>query len=207
VKRLILLIIGALIITGIQFLVNCSNPLDTANRFNPAPPGPTDGLDTLYDTDTIIVIDTNSYTDTIYVLDTLIIYDTSLFVDTIYNSDTIVVFDTVLTVDTVIVIEPDPNGSQIICSRIACNQKEIIWMFRNPEGIYHLEFVAAVESDDPSQRLTVHIGNQAYTWKPSGNPEMIMDLHLDPNTTIFIESSKPPAYGHSIDICLTINPL
>jgi hypothetical protein len=207
VKKLILLIIGALIIAGVQFLVNCSNPLDTADRLHPSPPGPNDGLDTLYNTDTIIVVDTTSYADTIYILDTVFVYDSSVFVDTIYTSDSIIVFDTVTLVDTIIVIEPDPNRPQVVCSRIACNQKEIIWMFRNPEGIFHLEFVAAVESDDPSQKLVVHIGDQTYAWKPSDHPEMIMDLHLAPNTTILIESSKPPAYGHSIDICLTINPL
>ena len=133
--------------------------------------------------------------------------------DTIYSVDTVVVIDTVGTVDTVTVIDtvlievPGPIDSQFVCSRIACNQKEIVWMLRNQPGLFRLEFVVSMESDQPNQTLLINIGGQEFTWDPADDPEYIADLSLGQNATIQIKSKKPPALGHSIDICLTIRAL
>ncbi|PKK83044.1 MAG: hypothetical protein CVT49_10445 [candidate division Zixibacteria bacterium HGW-Zixibacteria-1] len=128
-------------------------------------------------------------------------------VDTIYNLDTLNTSDTTIIVDTVIVVVHDTTGSQIICSRIDCNQKEIVWMFRNAEGSHKLEFVAFTEEDQPCQKLVVDVDGQEFSWKPVENPELIMEQDLNQNATIRISSTNPKALGHAIYICLTLSSI
>jgi hypothetical protein len=104
-------------------------------------------------------------------------------------------------VDTVIVIEP--GDGPMLCDRLSCSQKEIIWLFRNAEGPFHLEFAALPESDKPPHTLTVWIGEQSYTWDLKTSPELILDTTMPANAVVRITTSKPPSYGHAIDVCLT----
>jgi len=181
VKKIIFLAAAVLIFTGIQFLANCSNPLEGLDGSNPAPPGPVIEIDTLYDVDTVVVIDSNTVVDTVVVIDT----------------------NTVI--DTVIIIEPDPGESQTVCSRIASNQQEIVWMFRNQEGTYLLEFDASLESEHPTQTLSVDIDGQEFLWTPADNAEFITELYLQERTVIRITPHKPPSLGHAVYICLKVS--
>ncbi|MEW5923816.1 MAG: hypothetical protein AB1746_07500 [Candidatus Zixiibacteriota bacterium] len=128
-------------------------------------------------------------------------------IDTIYNLDTVNISDTTTIVDTVIVVVHDSSGSQILCSRIASNQPEIVWMFRNVEGPYLLEFVAFTEEEQPTQKLIVDIDGEEYKWTPASDPEFILNMHLNQNAMIYISSKTPRALGHAIYICLTISGL
>lgn len=174
-KRLIFLIVAAMIFAGIQFLANCSNPLESVDGSNPAPPGPVIEIDTVY------------------------------IVDTLFDSDTVLVVDTNIIVDTVIVVEP--GESNVVCSTIASNQQEIVWIFRNPPGTYLLEFDAFLESEHPVQTLSVDIDGREFLWNPADNAEFIMELDLQERTFIRIIPHKPPSLGHSIYICLKISDL
>lgn len=126
-------------------------------------------------------------------------------VDTVFSVDTIFVTDTLSYVDTVVVIQPDTSGSPWVCSRIESNKREIVWMFRNEEGLLLLEFAASLESDHPRQILTLDIDGQEYTWNPAEKPELIKELDLGQNMTIKITPKKPPSLGHAIDVCLTVS--
>jgi hypothetical protein len=220
-KRNLLLTLGAVIIIAVQFFVNCSNPLDdSGGGFEPS--GPV--IDTIYNDDTIIVIDTLIYEDTIFnedtimiidtviyfdtlfVSDTLFVVDTLTYVDTAYSADTIIFIDTVTIVDTVVVVEVDTLLNQV-CSRISSNQSEIVWMFRNEAGMHLLEFTAVPESEHPAQTLSVFIEGREYQWIPTENPEFITELELSENTIIRIMPKKPPSLGHAIHICLHISRL
>ncbi len=162
-------------------------------------------VDTTVDTffDTIVVIDTinDSTTDTIFVIDTVI------QTDTIFDSvfDTVIVFDTIsdTIIDTLIVIEPDTTG-MVLCSQISACNKEIVWVFRNAEGTYHLEFVAAPSDDFRKRILFVDIDGHQYVWRPENNRVLIIDRQLSANATIKIYPDKPLAFGHSVDVCLTM---
>jgi len=233
VKRIFLLTICAVIFWCSQILLNCSSPLESIGGNVPSPPSPAETVfvhdtvflgdsicDTVYDTvavidtvhdsaadtiyDTIVVIDTisDSTTDTIFVIDTVIQTDT--IIDSVI--DTVIVFDTVsdTIIDTLIIIEPDTNGTMILCSQISSCNREIVWLFRNAEGMFHLEFVAEAQDEFGKRTLFVEIEGHKYVWKPDINPELIIDRHLSANATIKIYPDKPPAFGHSIDICLTM---
>ena len=128
-------------------------------------------------------------------------------VDTLVIIDTVVVIDSTSHVDTVIIIKPGSGEPQLLCSRIASNQKDIVWMFRNPPGRYRLEFQASTERDKPEQSLTVTIDGHDFVWAVGEDPEFITELLLGERTTVRITSNVPPASGHAIDICLTITPL
>ena len=167
-------------------------------------------IDTVHDStadtifDTIVVIDTvsDSTTDTIFVIDTVIQTDT--IIDSVI--DTVIVFDTVsdTIIDTLIIIEPDTNGTMILCSQISSCNKEIVWLFRNAEGMFHLEFVAEAADEFGKRTLIVEIEGHKYMWKPEIDREFIIDRYLSANATIHIYPDKPLAFGHSIDICLTM---
>jgi len=111
VKRIIFLIIAVLLFAGIQFLVNCSNPLEDVNGSNPSPPGPIVEIDTLYiidtvfDGDTVLVIDTTIVIDTLVVADTVVVIDTAIVIDTLVVADTVVVIDTTIVIDTLVVAD------------------------------------------------------------------------------------------------------
>ena len=162
-------------------------------------------IDTTVDTffDTIVVIDTivDSTTDTIFVIDTVIQTDTVIdsFIDTVILIDT--VSDTII--DTLIIIEPDTSG-MVLCSQISACNKEIVWVFSNAEGIFHLEFVAEPSDAFVKRTLIVEIEGDKYMWKPEINRELTIDRHLPANATINIYPDKPLAFGHSVDVCLTM---
>jgi hypothetical protein len=137
-------------------------------------------------------------TDTIYILDTTTVFDTTTVVDTS------TVMDTITIIDTVIVIEPDSSGTSMVCSRIVSTLKDIVWMFRNSEGEYLLEFTAFTEFEKPKPTLRVSIDGQEFIWNPAENPEFITELNLSENTMIRITPNKPPSLGHAIDVCLTM---
>lgn len=118
--------------------------------------------------------------------------------------DTVVLVDTLEITDTLIITQPGPGGSETVCSRIASNQTEIVWMFRNQAGSFVLEFTAALEREHPDQILSVDIAGQEYQWHPAASPEYVTDLFLEQNAMIRITTKKPPSLGHTIHICLTI---
>lgn len=125
--------------------------------------------------------------------------------DTLHVIDTLTQYDTLMIVDTITIIEPGTGQSQILCGRISATRKDLVWMFRNPEGDYKLEFTAFTERDKPIQELKVVIDSHEVIWNPGDNPELLTNLLLSQNTALFISALKPPSLGHSIDICLTIS--
>lgn len=157
--------IWLIVLTGIQFVINCSNPLEDIDNGNLTPPGP------------------------------------------ITDVDTIIVVDTLPVIDTLIIVEPGSGESKMVCSRITSNIQEIVWLFRNSEGLYCLEFAAALESEHPTQTITIDIGGQELLWRPSDSSELVKDLYLDQNVIIRITPKKPPSLGHALDICLTFSKL
>ena len=164
-KRIIFFAFAVLIFAAIQFLANCSNPLESLDGNRPAPPGPITQIDT------VIVLDTN------------------------------------VVVDTVIIIEPGSSEAEAVCSRIASNHPDIVWMFRNPEGSYLLEFDAYPESSHPPQTLSVNIDGREFLWTPANNAELVTELYLSERTIIKIMLHSPPALGHAIHICLKVSRL
>lgn len=113
--------------------------------------------------------------------------------------------DTLYIVDTLIVVVTDTVGSGTVCSRIASNQQEIVWMFRNDAESFILELSASTESDNPNQKLSVDIDGRQFQWSPASEPELTIDQFLNENAIIRIIAKAPPARGHAIDICLTIS--
>lgn len=186
-KRYILIVLCSVVLMAIQFFINCSNPLESLDEGDLTPYG--------YD----------SETDTIYILDTTTVFDTTTIVDTTTFTDTIMIVDTITIIDTVVVIEPDSTGTSMACSRIVSTLKDIVWMFRNDEGDYLLEFSAFTEHDKPKPSLLVNIDGQEFIWNLVENTEFITELHLSENTMIRIRPNKPPSLGHAIDVCLTMS--
>jgi hypothetical protein len=180
-KRFLIIFAFAIVALASQFFANCSDPLDTGSSHNLTPVAP--GGDTIV------------YIDTIFVFDST------------YQFDTLVIIDSTSHVDTVIIVEPGPNGPLMLCSRLACNQKSIIWMFRNEKGSYRLEFTAATKCSHPTQKLVLNIDGHSFFWDTSRKQELVLDKHLNAHAKICIYSTKPRALGHSIDICLTMTRL
>lgn len=189
-KRSALLLSGLLAVLAFQAILNCSQPLessDLSGGLNPAPGSPGD---TLFVVDTIFITHGGKV-------------DTVIVVDTVIQVDTVTVMDSTV-VDTVIIVEPDPGDSDILCARLSQARQEVVWLFRNTEGLYHLEFVALPEREHPTQILEVTIDETTYTWNMAQGLKMIFDQSLTSNATIRIATKKPPAFGHAVDICLTM---
>jgi hypothetical protein len=163
VKRIIILAIFVVMITGIQFLVNCSNPLETTGQNNADQVVP--GVDV----------------------------------------DTVIVTDTVTFVDTVTVHEPDPGDWQTVCSILRANLHEIVWLFRNQEGLFHLEFVASAEREFSSRRLVVNIDGEEFLWSPADAPMFSRTIYLQQEASIRIMPDPPCRLGHEVDVCLTVS--
>jgi len=51
------------------------------------------------------------------------------------------------------IVVTDSSQVQTICSKIGCCQKKIVWMLRNQEGNYKLEFTASQDAKKPTQDL------------------------------------------------------
>mgnify|MGYP001180902711 CR=1 FL=1 len=192
-KRLFVILAFAVLALSLQIITNCSDPLETVNSRNLTPVAP--GGDTIV------------YIDTVFVYDSTYQFDTLIIIDTINQIDTVIIIDSIGHVDTLIIVEPGPDGPLMLCSRLACNQKEIIWMFHNQEGSYRLDFAATTERDKPTQTLVVEIDGHSTTWNTAEDQELVIEQGLNANTTIKIYSANPHALGHSIDICLTMTKL
>jgi hypothetical protein len=211
-KRAALLLIVTLGILAFQIISNCSQPLESSD-LNPSPgPGSPGRVDTLFVFDTIVIVH-NGRVDTLIVIDTIIQVDTTVVTDTIIIPDTTIIdtiFDTITipdstVFDTVIIVEP--GDGPILCDKLSSSQQEIVWLFRNAEGPFHLEFAALPESEHPNHTLTVSIGDQSHPWDLSESLELILDTTLPSNTTIIITTSKPPSFGHAIDVCVTVTKM
>ena len=195
-KRAAFLLVLGSIILAFQIISNCSQPLENNDLGGSPSPSPGLRIDTVYviNIDTVVIVHQGS-------VDTLLIFDTVVQVDTVVLADSPVV-DTV-----VIIIDSGSYGPQMVCARLNSGQQDIVWLLRNREGRYHLEFAALPESDHPTHTLTVDIGGQTYEWSLSESLELILDEDLGANTTIRVTTSKPPSLGHSIDICLTLTKI
>lgn len=143
--------------------------------------------------------------------------DATVIIDTVEIVDTILVVDTVLIVDTVIVVISDSTGADVFCGSLpsCCSdedddqgraRKQIAWFLNNQEGLFNLEFVAIIESDDPPQALVVDISGIVFEWLPVESMEFTTNMNLKRNATVTISSTAPHAYGHVIDICLNVTP-
>jgi len=225
-NRTILLAAWAIMLVGGIFM-SCADPLDDSSSRDFNPVGPFNdtihGFDTVlvFDTtvtyDTLIVFDSAGNVDTVVVLDSIFSIDTVVVFDSTFNYDTVVVFDTTVNIDTVVIIDTsshvdtiviDPSGSggfSMVCARLSSAQKEIVWMFRNAEGLHLLEFAATTESNRFDQPLTVDVDGQTFEWNPVENPEYVTEQYLGHHATIRITPNKPPSLGHAIDICLTVS--
>ena len=138
--------------------------------------------------------------------DTLFNIDTVYTTDTVNITDTINIIDTTSLTDTVIIVINNNDQSNIVCSRIASNQKEIVWLLRNKAGMYDLEFAASAEKDFPAQKLVIDIDGREFKWTPTDNPEFIAGMFLEQNAIIRIYIKTPPSLGHAIYICMILKP-
>lgn len=191
-KRAAFLLVVGSIILAFQIISNCSQPLENSDLPLSPSPGPGSRVDTVYviSIDTVVVIHEGT-------TDTVVVFDTVIQVDTVIQTDTSVV-------DTVVVIDSGSCGSQMVCARLGSGQKEIVWLFRNHEGPYHLEFAALTEMDHPTHTLTVDLDGETFNWSLAESLELVLDVNLSQNATMHITTSKPPSFGHSIDVCLTM---
>ena len=176
-KRFLVLSLWAMVSVGFVYMSNCSRPLDI-NDIGQASP------DTIFVTDTI-------YSDTL-VFDTLII-DT-LIVDTI-------IIDTLI-IDTLYI--DSTRIDTMYCGRLNCYRRNIVWLLFNQEGLYELEFLAAVDAITCLPHIIIHVDDQRYTWDLSDGTYYSLEQNLEPYATVRISTDPPHAYGHSIDICMRV---
>jgi hypothetical protein len=164
--------------------------------------------DTLYITDTIVITDTIIDSDTVIVTDTVFDIDT-LYIpkacDTVYITDTIV--DTLECTDTVIVFVQDTTGVQTECARLSSHRQELVWLFQNDAGDHSIQFISNIDGSNPVRNLDVYIDGQFYSWDPHANSELIVQQNLGANVIIKVGASQPTAFGHPIDICVSLDPL
>ena len=222
-KRLVGILICALLFTGLQTFINCSSPLESDDIGNPAPPPP-GGVDTLYITDSVFVTDTVFLDDTLFVTDTVAIIDTFTIVDTVLFSDTIMVTDTLVIVDTTYVEVPGVDCPFAVCSYISAYHKKIYWKFPDLNGHYEFTFstdygnkYSGGEDDDghgydcsdncPLKKLKIHINNDVYFWNIGDDKTFMLDLNIDPNTVVKIFPYTSKWCKHKLDVCLDITPL
>lgn len=246
-RRLFVFCLLMVTLLGLQFLLNCSNPLESTREFDPNPDIKY-SVETILVIDTLMIIDSTANFDTTFIYDTTYIYDTTFYddsvaietlliidtiisidtfivdstldtviltdtvvvdsskIDTVIKTDTIDITDTLIIIDTVVFESPDSSGSQYVCNQLSASQKEIVWMFSNDEGFYILEFMANSEDSTPDRILTLEINGQEYIWDLRDSMEFNLDTNLDSNTIIRIIINKPSAFGHEIDLCLTMTP-
>ena len=163
-------------------------------------------FDTTIIYDTFNIVDTINNTDSLFIYDTTTIIDTFNVIDTVFNLDTLIISDTVFSTDTVIVIVPDSSGSLMQCARLASHLKEIVWMFSNEANNFNLEFSASISQEEPARNLIIDINGETYLWTPENNKRFSIELYLDEDSQITINTDRPSSFGHDIDICLTLTP-
>jgi hypothetical protein len=137
-------------------------------------------------------------------VDTVIVIDTVTIPE---PPETVIVIDTIIQVDSVIIALPDSGRSQIFCETINAFQHEIDWRFINPEGRFRLEFVIVGLQGPPPQTLAIDINDQRFLWCPEEESTFTIEPELAPNAFLRITTIPPHAYGHGIDICVTITAL
>jgi len=179
-KRPAFLLLGLLAILAFQIISNCSQPLDSSDLTGGISPTSGGNGDTLFVVDTVFIVHGGKV-------------DTVIVVDTIIQVDTVTVADTTI-VDTVIVIEPGSGDSKMLCARLSSAQQEIVWLFRNTEAQYHMEFAALPERDQPTHILTVTVDGQAYEWPLTQSLELILDQTLSANAVLRVATSNPPSF-------------
>ncbi len=185
----IALIIGILAIgLAIQLLFSCADPLQQ-NDQNPVPPG-------------------GPHIDTIYIFDSVFITDTTPpRTDTIFIVDSVIIVDTVVHIDTVVVTDSSVSNPTVYCARIGACQHKIVWLLQNAPGTYRLDFAAQIARNQPMQTVEVDIDGQVFSWSPAREAEMTQQLDLGRNAVVQLTSSQPKAFGHGVDICLTVTKL
>jgi hypothetical protein len=180
-KRVVILYIIGIVVALIT--VSCSQ------KYEP-PVGPTTDTLTVHDTlfDTILVPGDTVYVDTGHV-DTVVIIRPG-------ETDTITVTDTVF-------VPVDTNGTSSFCGTIEGAAKTLTWLVSKEPSTYRLTFQASVEKGQPPQSVTVAVDGTTTEWPVATQPTLILIKPLS-QSTIVITSNVPPAYGHGITICLTI---
>lgn len=138
--------------------------------------------------------------DTLFIHDSIFVPGDTLYVDT-------------SRVDTVIIIRPgetdtvfvpvDTNGTSSFCGTIESATKTLTWLVSKPIGTYRLTFQVSTERDKPPQSVTVTIDGAATEWTVATQPTLVLNRLLG-QSEIVISSNVPPARGHGITICLTI---
>ncbi|UCC43966.1 MAG: hypothetical protein JSU65_12765 [Candidatus Zixiibacteriota bacterium] len=119
--------------------------------------------------------------------------------------DTVIVIDTITVVDTVIIHEPDPGDWQTVCSILRANLNEIVWLFCNQEGLFHLEFAATAEREFSFRTLVVNIDGEEFVWNPTDDPVFSGEMYLQEEASIRVMPNPPCLLGHEIEICLTVS--
>ena len=114
--------------------------------------------------------------------------------------DTIIVIqDSVIVIqDTIIIIETN------YCARLNAQRQEIVWVLQNIEGEHFLDFIAIPERNNDRRTLIIDIGDETYFWNLADGHEITIESEIFDNTIIEIVSTPPHAYGHAIDICLSL---
>ncbi len=122
-------------------------------------------------------------------------------------TDTLIFTDTVIIYDTVIVEITDSIFVDGFCARIGAHRKEIVWLFKDLSGNYRLSFLSSYESDKPAQELILVIDDKQFSWIPSNDDKLEIDIELFEDSSVRIYLANPGAYGHTIDICLYLEKL
>ena len=198
----------AAIILFAQLATNCSSPLESLDDPNKNPP--------IIIYDTVIITDTLNHVDTILQIDTVFVDDSTFIVDTLYLIDTLVQIDTVLQIDTIFETDTvyivdtvfvDTSDGLSYCAVLNATHQEVVWFFRNPAGLYRLEFTGSVEKERPPKEITVFVGDQSYLWYPIENMVLIFEQDLQQNVTVRLSSLPAHSFGHDLHVCLTMIPL
>jgi len=186
-KRIIFVLGMLMAGLAIQLLFSCADPLQQ-NDQNPVPPG--------------------HQIDTIYIFDSVFITDTTPpRTDTIFIVDSVVTVDTVVYTDTVVITDSSASNPTVYCARIGACQHKIVWLLQNAPGTYRLDFAAQIDKNQPMQTVEVDIDGQVFSWSPARNSEMQQQLDLSRNAVVQLTSSQPKAFGHGVEICLTVTKI
>ena len=213
-RRLTLIVFLLLGTFMLQQLASCSKPLESRSDPDLEPQEPIIIYDTIVDTDTVFITDSTDCTDTLIFSDTVIVTDTIFDTDTIYlpkACDTVYITDTIVDTvecnDTVIVFVQDTTGVQTECARLSSHRQELVWLFQNDAGDHSIQFISNIEGTNPVRNLDVYIDGQFYSWDPHADIELIVQQNIGANSIIKVGASQPTAFGHPIDICVSLDPL
>ena len=102
-KRLSVFCLLMVTLLGLQFLMNCSNPLESLEDFDPNPEI-NFTIETILVIDTLMIIDSMANFDTTYTYDTTYIFDTTFFDDSV-SVETLIIIDTIINTDSFIIVD------------------------------------------------------------------------------------------------------